>query len=140
MQTTNRVSQIVAACALTLAALTASAARPDPPTICGDELPAAGSLCADDFLNLNGEIKLWSDQTAGGFTNKKDQDGLLCKTDSAVLKVAAQKYDDALVNLSEIDSKVQTLAGAAKPKLSREAAERISVLARVTEDCIINRP
>ena len=138
MQTTKCVSQLVAACALSLAALTASAARPDP-TACGAVLPAAGSLCADDFLNLNGEIKLWSDPALGGFTNQQDQAGLLCKTDSAVLKVQAQKYDDALVNLADIDAKVQTLAGAAKPKLSRAAADRISAAARVTADCINRR-
>ena len=130
MQTIKRVVPMVAACALSLAALTGSAARPDPAD-CGTEQPV---LCADFFDALNMAI------SSGGFTNEKDQDGLLCKTDSAVVKVGVQKYDDALVNLSEIDSKVQTLADAAKPKLSREAADNISAAARATADCIINRP
>jgi len=97
-------------------------------------MPAQNSLCAAEFLDLTGAIWL------GDFTNDKDYKGLLCKKDSAVLKVAAGKYDDAIVNLEDIDAKAQTLAEAAKPKLGHEAADSISSAAQATIQCIKDRP
>lgn len=88
------------------------------------------TFCPDEFTSLTAEIQ------AGDFTNERDQDGLLGKTESAVLKSNLLKVTDALKNLADIQAKVLTLSTAAKPKLGAEAANAIFNAAGAAATCV----
>ncbi len=133
---TKTSKHTLAAAALVLALGNAGAiANAAPPNSdCGEVGIPSAMACAPEFMGLTSAI------LAGAFLSDKDQWGLLCKRDSAVLKVLAIKIDDALLNLAEIDAKAQTLAGAGNPskqKLAPDDANAISIAAQGTAACLV---
>jgi len=115
---------------------------------------AVPNLCQAEIANISFVLSnygsvcaMGADQSCGrlgvaptgpkAFLWEKDRLALIAKVDSALDKIATEKYVGAAKNLDEIWSKVDTLdTGDAKTKLRGDAADAILAATEAAQGCL----
>jgi len=88
--------------------------------------------CQVDLANLRAHTLA----AENSFTNAKDFNGLVSKLDAASGSLAAGKNADAVQKLADFQTKLNTLASAAKPKMDPDVAQALAGEAQGVIDCI----